>query len=377
MTAPQRTARRPITARRPPGREPYRRPRLRTVLALTGAAVLACTGCVPERDAGRSGETEDLGKVTVACGATEEWCAAMAAAFTEKTGVEADFIRLSSGEALARIQAGRANTEFDVWHGGPSDAYAAAAERGLLERYVSPNAAAIPDRYKDPAGYWTGVYVGVLGFCNNTEVLAEKGLKAPESWADLAAPALRQNVGMAHPSTSGTAYTALWTQLVLAGGDPEGALGYMRRLHPNVLQYSKSGAAPAQQAARGEVGVGVVFSHDCIATREQGFPHLKVTFPAEGTGYEVGGIAIVKGARNPVSVRKYVDWALTAAAQEIGPTVKSYQVPTHPDAQRSDKTVDLATVKLVDYDSVAAGKAKPELTRRFDDQVARAPKAWS
>jgi len=375
MAFPQRSAGQPITARRSPGREPYRRPRLRAVLALTGAAVLACTGCVAKPSEGRSGAAEDLGKVTIACGATEEWCAAMAAGFTAKTGVKADFVRLSSGEALARIEAGRANTEFDVWHGGPSDAYAAAAERGLLEPYVSPNAAAIPDRYKDPAGYWTGVYVGVLGFCSNTEVLAEKGLKAPESWADLAAPALRQNVGMAHPSTSGTAYTALWTQVVLAGGSREGALGYMRRLHPNVLQYSKSGSAPAQQAARGEVGVGLVFSHDCVATREQGFPHLEVTFPAEGTGYEVGGVAVVKGARNPVSAKRYVDWALTAAAQEIGPTVRSYQVPTHPDARRSDKIVDLATVRLVDYDSAAAGTAKAELTKLFDEQIARVPKA--
>ncbi len=336
MTTPHRTSPRPITARRRSGREPYRRPRLRAALALTGAIALTATGCA--RTPGETGAatTADSGKVTVACGATEEWCAALSAAFTAKTGVKSDFVRLSSGEALARIQAGRANTEFDVWHGGPSDAYAAAAELGLLEKYVSPNAAAIPARYKDPAGNWTGVYVGVLGFCDNTEVLAEKGVKPPESWADLADPALKQNVGMAHPSTSGTAYTTLWTQVVLNGGTPDGALTYMRRLHPNVLQYSKSGVAPAQQAARGEVGVGIVFSHDCVATQEQGFPHLKVTFPAEGTGYEVGGVAVLKGAHNPVSAKKYVDWALTPAAQELGPTVKSYQVPTHPDAKRSD-----------------------------------------
>jgi iron(III) transport system substrate-binding protein len=149
----------------------------------------------------------------------------------------------------------------------------------------------------------------------------------------------------------------------------------MKRLHPNVLQYSKSGAAPAQQVARGEVGVGVVFSHDCVATREQGFTHLQATFPAEGTGYEVGGVALVKGAHNPVSARRYIDWALTPAAQEIGPSVRSYQSPTNPKARRSDKSADLATLKLVDYDSGAAGARKRELTRRFDAEVAKAPKS--
>jgi iron(III) transport system substrate-binding protein len=338
---------------------------------MTTTFLLAGTGCTSAPGTAAA----DGGKVVVACGATEEWCAAMTAAFTAATSIGAEFVRLSSGEALARIKAGRDNPEFDVWHGGPADGYAAAAEDGLLDPYVSPGAADIPARYKDADGTWTGVYVGVLGFCGNTRILAEKHVPVPESWQSLLNPALRQNVGIAHPSTSGTAYTALWTQVALHGGAADGAMAYMKRLHPNVLQYSKSGAAPAQQVARGEIGVGIVFSHDCVATREQGFTDLQVTFPSEGTGYEVGGVALVKGAHNPVSARRYIDWALTPAAQEIGPGVRSYQAPTNPKARRSDKTADLATLKLVDYDSGAAGTHKPELIRRFDAEVAKAPKS--
>jgi iron(III) transport system substrate-binding protein len=336
------------------------------------AILVISTACARADGGDRRGG--DSGKVVVACGATEEWCAAMTAGFTRATGVRAEFVRLSSGEAVARLSAGRANPEFDVWHGGPADGYAAAAEQGLLAAYTSPNATAIPATYKDPGGVWTGVYLGILGFCNNTRVLADKSVAEPRSWRDLAGAGLGRNVGIAHPSTSGTAYTALWTQVTLHGGDTDAALRYMRQLHPNVLQYSKSGAAPAQQAARGEVGVGVIFSHDCVATRDQGFPDLTTTFPAEGTGYEVGGVALVGGAPNPSSARRYIDWALTPAAQEIGPSVRSYQVPTHPAAKISDKTVDPRTVRLVDYDVAAAGRAKKDLTKRFDTEVAQAPK---
>ncbi|WP_367318711.1 ABC transporter substrate-binding protein [Streptomyces sp. HUAS ZL42] len=313
--------------------------------------------------------------VHVACGATEEWCAATAEEFAKTTGVKADFVRLSSGEALARIQAGKGNAEFDVWYGGPSDGYAAAGEKGLLEPYVSPNASAIPAKYKDASGLWTGVYVGVLGFCSNTKLLAEKGLDAPDSWADLLDPKLKKEIGIAHPSTSGTAYTALWTQVQLADGDENKALTYMRKLHPNVLQYTKSGSAPAQMTARGEVAVGVIFSHDCVATREEGFPDLAVTFPSEGTGYETGGVALIKGAKNPASAKKFVDWALTPEAQEIGPGVKAYQVPTNVHAKVSDKSVDLHSLILVDYDAAKAGEAKSALTKRFDEEVAQAPKS--
>lgn len=350
------------------------RPRsLGTALSLFIAGAVALAGCA--REAEPQDPANDAGKVTVACGATEEWCAKMVAEFTKATGVKADFVRLSSGEALARIKAGQANPEFDVWHGGPADGYAAGGAAGVLESYVSPNAATIPSKYKDPNGAWTGVYVGTLGFCSNTKVLAEKKVAPPASWQDLLNPALSKNIGIAHPSTSGTAYTALWTQVLLHNGDQNAALDYMHALHPNVLQYSKSGSAPGQQAARGEVAVGVIFSHDCVALQQQGFNDLTVTFPSEGTGYEVGGIALIKGAHNPVSAKKYIDWALTPAAQELGPSVKAYQAPTRPDAKVSELTVDLTKVTLVNYDSVKAGESKAELTKRFDAEVASAPKS--
>jgi iron(III) transport system substrate-binding protein len=346
----------------------------RGVLVMAAAAALAVAGCAREDNSGSS-SSADGGIVHVVCGATEEWCAATTKKFSESTGVKADFVRLSSGEALARIKAGKGNPEFDVWYGGPADGYASAGEQGLLEAYTSANAAQIPAKYKDPNGTWTGVYVGALGFCSNKKVLGEKGLAAPQSWADLLDPKLAREISLAHPSTSGTAYTALWTQVTLAGGDEGKALDYMRKLHPNVLQYTKSGSAPAQMVARGEVAVGIVFSHDCVATREAGFPDLEVSFAAEGMGYETGAVGLVKGAKNPVSGKKFVDWALTPQAQEIGATVKAYQAPTNPATKTDPRIADLTTIKLVEYDAIAAGKAKSALTKRFDAEVAQAPKS--
>lgn len=344
----------------------------RTLLALS--AVLVLTAGCHQPPAAPSAQS-DSNSVTVVCGATEEWCQAMTKAFTRDTGVNAKFVRLSSGEALARIRAGKADPEFDVWHGGPADGYATAAADGLLEPYSSPNAQAIAAIYKDPAGYWTGVYVGALGFCNNTKVLADKKAAVPRSWADLLQPALRKNIALAHPGTSGTAYTALWTQVARSGGDVEAAKRYVTQLHANVLQYPKTGVAPGQMAARGEIATGIVFAHDCVTLQDEGFKDLQVTFPAEGTGYEVGGSALIKGAKNPISARKYLDWALTAKAQEVGPTAKSYQLPTNPSATVDPRVPDLASIKVVAYDVAAAGRAKPELVKWFEETVAQAPKA--
>ncbi|MBT2233504.1 ABC transporter substrate-binding protein [Nonomuraea sp. NEAU-A123] len=332
-------------------------------LAIALVAVLMAAGCATSR----------RDKITVACGASEQWCAMMVKRFSDATGVEADFVRLSSGEALERIKAARARQEFDVWHGGPADAYVAAKSQGLLEPYKSEKSIEIRQGWADPENAWSGIYAGVLAFCNNTKELAERGLKPIQSWQDLLDERLRGSVAIAHPATSGTAYTALWTHVELNGGDQDAALGYMRKLHPNVLRYNSSGSAAALQAAKGEAAVGVVFSHDCVAAQEQGYPNLQVTFPAEGTGYELGGLAVLAGAHNPDSARKYVDWALSGASQRLGPLAKFYALPTNTKVPAHSKAADPATVKLVSYDVGVAGRAKQALVDRFSAEIAGPP----
>jgi iron(III) transport system substrate-binding protein len=317
-------------------------------------------------------ETEPSGELIVLCTPQEDWCQAMVAAFQAETGIATSYVRLSSGEALARIRAGSNAPEFDVWWGGPADGYVAAHAEGLLEPYVSPDAAVIADEQKDPEGVWTGVYVGALGFCSNTSVLEELEVEVPDSWDDLLDPGLQGQVAMAHPASSGTAYTAFYTQVSRLGSQ-EAALDYMKALHPNILQYTKSGAAPAEMAGRGEIGVAVVFSHDCVKNIDAGFSDLVASFPGEGTGYEIAGVALIANAPHPDTARAWVDWSLTAATQEIGPTVGSYQLPTNPDAAVSERSVDLGQVNLVDYDFQAAGEARTTLTQRFEDEVAAQP----
>lgn len=325
-------------------------------------------------DGAAAPEEEGNDKVVIACTPQEEQCQAMAAAFQEETGIDTSYVRMSSGEAVARLDSAKSHPEFDVLYGGPSDGHVAAFQSDLIEKYVSPEAEVIPDQYKDAEGIWTGTYVGALGFCSNADKLAEIGIEAPTSWEDLLDPALSKNIAIAHPSTSGTSYTAVWTQMVLNDMDEDATFGYLRELHNNVLQYSKSGSAPGQMAGRGEVAVGIIFSHDCVKYQKEGFDMLELTFPEEGTGYEIGAVSLVKGGPNPVDAKKFLDWTLTPAHQNIGPTVGSFQIPTNPEATITEDMVKLDEITLVDYDSVAAGERKREITARFDAEIAPEPK---
>lgn len=332
--------------------------------------------------------------LTVLCTPQEDWCVAMTEAFEAETGIDTNYVRMSSGESLARIRAAADNPEFSVWWGGPADAFIAGTEEGLLEAYESPNAEAIPEAYKGEDGYWTGVYVGALGFCSNVDVLEELGVEAPTSWEDLLAPELEGFVAMAHPATSGTAFTTFWTIVTLeadaleeeeegTGYDEDGfpteaamdnAFEYFAELNNNILQYTRSGSAPGSLAGQGEIAVAIIFSHDCTKLQEEGFDGILVTtFPEEGTGYEIGGMAIIANGPEPEAARVWYDWALTAEAQEIGPTVNSLQLPTNPDAAVSDLAVDLSEINVVDYNFLAAGMNRVAVTERFDAEIATAP----
>ena len=344
-----------------------------TALAAATLMLASFASCsVNDDSTSNTSDTTLSGKLTIACGAQEDWCQAMTAAFQAKTGVQTSYVRLSSGEAVARLEASKGQPEFDVWHGGPADGYGQAKNEDLLQAYVSPNAAGIEDKYKDKEGFWTGVYVGVLGFCSNTEVLNELGVAVPQTWDDLTNPKLASQVMMAHPATSGTAYTALWTQTVLRGGEEQG-MDYMKKLNNSILQYPKTGSAPGEATSRGEVAAGIIFTHDCVKYKVQGADALEVTYPKDGTGYEIGGVAIIKDAQNLNAAKAYVDWALTGEAQDIGPTVNSFQVLTAPDATTDPRMAKLSEVNLINYDFVAAAAAKPALLTRFDNEVASEP----
>ncbi len=343
--------------------------------ALIGISALLLGACAIDDGETTNGDGTPAGdqSLTVACGNQEDVCQAWVQAFEAKTGIKTSYVRLASGEAVARLESAKGNPEFDVWHGGPVDGYNVAASAGLLEKYDSPAAADIDEKYMDPAGYWGGVYVGVLGFCSNQKVLDSLGVEVPQTWDDLLNPKLKKQIMMAHPATSGTAFTALWTQVVLRGGEDE-ALAWMEKLHSNILQYTKSGSAPAQSAGRGEVATSVVFSHDCVKYNEQGMTDLVTTIPSDGTGWEIGGVALIADAKNSDAAKKYFDWALSAEAQEIGPEHQSYQLFTNPNGKTDDRMVDLADVTLVEYDFAKAAAAKDELTTRFDEEIATAPK---
>lgn len=348
----------------------------RTHLRLTSLAAIAAISFLLLAACGSSNEApaKHGGRLEVLCTVEERWCEVMVAAFEAETGIETTYERLGSGDALAELRASKGDPRYSVWWGGSADGYVAAKADGLLASYRSPNASVVPADSKDVDGAWTGVYVGALGFCSNRAELAKLALDTPDSWQDLLEPALRGRVSIAHPSSSGTAYTALWTLMTLNRLDESATFAYLTALDENVGEYTRSGAAPAGVAASGTAAVAVVFAHDCAKTIDGGARDLVISFPREGTGFETGATALLAGAPNEEAGRRWIDWALTPEAQELGAEAKAYQIPMHPDAKVPALSVKLGSIALVDYDFAAAGARRQALGAKFEAEIAPQPR---
>lgn len=337
------------------------------LLALTLGVIMSVgifAGCGKKDDS--KAEKKDL-KLTIYCGLMEDHMVKAVNDFQKETGVKAEAVRMSSGEILGRIRAEKANPKASIWFGGPADGFIQADEEGLLEKYVSPNAKDIGDKYKDKNGSWSGIYVGYLGFVSNQKLLKEKGVEAPKSWEDLLKPEFKGQISMANPGSSGTAYTALATIVQIMG--EEKGLEYMKKLNGQIKSYEKSGTAPARMAGQGEVMVGVSFLHDGIKYREEGMKDLVMTAPSEGTGYETGAVGIIKGGPDQEAAKKFVDWCLTKKAQELGQTVGSYQFLTNKDAQAPKLAEELKDTKLINYDLDWAGKNRSALVEKWSKAI--------
>jgi iron(III) transport system substrate-binding protein len=255
--------------------------RTRVLIApLAGIAMLA------------SGAVAAAEKLTLYCSPQIEWCQLMVSEFEKTTGIDVAMTRKSSGETFAQIRAESRNPKGDVWWGGTGDPHLQAAEEGLTEQYDSPMLAKLHDwaqrQSRDSSKRTVGIYAGALGFGYNRELLAKHGLPTPACWKDLTKPEYKGHVQMANPNSSGTAYTTLAT-IVQIFGEDEG-FEFMKALHRNINQYTKSGSAPIKAAARGETTIGITFQHDIVTQVVNGFP-VEIVSPCEGTGYEIGSMS--------------------------------------------------------------------------------------
>ena len=315
--------------------------------------------------------------VNAICSTDRPWCDLAASDFQKATGIRVVQTHRPTGEALAQLRAEANNPKTDIWWGGTGDPFLQAAEVGLLEAY---RPAYINDlhgwsvrQYAMSNDMVGGFYTSAIGFGWNTEVLKKKKLAEPKCWADLIKPEYKGEVEISHPASSGTAYTVL-AGLVQQMGE-EAAFDYLKKLHRNISNYTRSGQAQAPNVAKGEVGIGITFMFSFEPWRHNKYP-IQTAAPCEGTSFEIGGIALVKGARNPEAAKRYYDWLMSPAGQGTGGRANSLQFPANKNVKLDPRIPRLDDVRLIKYDFEKYGKAaeRRRLIERWTKEVESLPR---
>ena len=328
-------------------------------------SILPALAAVLLTAAGPSGGAERLNAYTIW---SERYATEVFGAFTKETGIEVNFLRFPSGEVLARLVAEKANPQVDVFFGGIADAFVAGKKEGIFEPYVPRGAESIPSRFRDAGGYWTGVALDPICFMFNRPFLQQRGLKAPSSWKDLLDPAYGNGLVMADARTSGTAVSRLFS-LVMSMGEDE-AFAFQKKMDGNVQQYTKSGAGGALPIARGQAAGGVFFLVDALEMQQAGYD-VSISYPREGVVYGVEAMGLVKGAKNPGLARIFLDWAASPAMQRLYEEKKIHLIPTHPEVQLRNPSLDMSGVKLLDLDIEWSGANRGRLVERWVNEIVR------
>jgi iron(III) transport system substrate-binding protein len=337
-------------------------------IARTVAAVVFTAAAVP---------AAAQAALNVVCSVQLPWCQAVVDAFQKRTGVEVGMMQKTASDALAQITLERAAPRIDLWFLGSGEAHLQAAESGLTEEYVSPGLPQLHPwalREAEDSGFRAvGVYLAALGIGYNKDIIDRKNLPSPRCWADLADPAYRGGIQMAHPGAAGIGYATVTTYLQIFG---EGkGFELLKGLHRNTGNYSRSGAGAIRAVARGEAAIGVTFLHDGMTEVVGGFP-VAIVVPCEGTGFEIASMSIVKGAPNLGNAKKFYDWALTPEAQKIGGDLRNFQIPSNVSVQALAGAPKMDEIKLIDYRAPKYGSAaeRRRILEKWEREVYALPR---
>ena len=340
---------------------------MRRTLTMIGILVLGLGGMWPAPAGAQA-------RVNVLCSPDPAWCEAVKREFSKATGIQTEFVRLSSGAGLARLRAEKDAPAFDVWFGGSGDSQWVAQAEGVTE-FVRPRAwgELRPQLTQAVDGHYIPLYSGLHGFGLNDKLLKEKSLPAPETWKELGDPKYRGLIAMPNPNTSGTGYVMMTTIVQIYGETP--GFDLLKAIHANVAQYTRSGGDPSLLAGRGEVAIGVSFANDVVERVRKGFP-IRFVAPKDGTGYEIGALALVKGAQNRASALRLIEWALEPENQKLGPQNGEVSVPSHARATVDPDVPKFDDAKVIAYDFGKYGTpaVRDALIKRWTEQVFPIPR---
>lgn len=259
----------------------------------------------PEEDTSTNEELED--KLVIYSTHPEDMLEVIVEGFTEKTGIEVDFINLK-GELADRVRAEKDNPQADIMYGGASSLYITMAEDGIFENVETTWFDDLDDDFKDAEGRWFGVMKTPVTLFYNSDVLSEE--EAPKSWAELADSKYKDKiVSRDYVSSSQRAAIVALLDYYSSKSSFEDGVDYLKKLDQNTKSYYGSGSLHFQAVGKNEAPISYGVLSAIIDNANKNQMPLKIIDAEEGSVIITDAIAAIKNAPHPNAAKAFIEYA--------------------------------------------------------------------
>ena len=207
-------------------------------------------------------------------------------------------------------------------------------ERKMITPYLAPERDAFMDQFKDPQGYWTGVFANNLILAYNTKMVAAKD--APKDYPDLLDPRWKGQILM-----DPTDYD--WFGTLIAAWGREKTVQYMQRLAKQQPSWRRGHGLTAQLLGAGETGLAWAYSFRIERMKREGAPveWIETFDPIVVT---ISGIGLSAKATNPNAAKLLINFATSKRGQEMVREMR--RIPARGDVKPFAPKMDQSKLRL-------------------------------
>ena len=174
----------------------------------------------------------------------------------------------------------------------------------------------MPAELRNRTGEWTSLYLSYITLLSNKNNLQAYGLYAPESWDELLAHQLKDEITMADFTQGGASFGMLTSIWQLRGR--EAALEYAAKLNAQNPDYTSGFGEAVDKVYIGKKTVAVV-PLDYALLLETRHRHLFATVPKDANRNILTGAAIIKGAPHEQIAKSFLDYLMSDEGAELLP----------------------------------------------------------
>jgi len=273
---------------------------------------------------------ENSSSITVYTTLPAEQVSILAQEFENDHKIHVNLILLSDQDLLIRMTAEKEAPQSDIVIASQT-LLEQLKQMGLLEPCSSEQIDLVPEQFVDADNHWTGIWYDPIIFAANRDYIRAKAFE-PHTWNELIAiengPKIR--LGITDFMTA-DASAALFYSMIANNGEAE-TLSFLKKIHPQIIQYAKFLTTPIRMTGLGECDVAIAVQSETIRYINDGFP-IKIFYPEDGTAFFLTGAGLVKKSARQADSTMFIDWLLQDNAQWTMQKNKYFFVPVNPESQ--------------------------------------------